>query len=83
MLIWVYCNADANKNMHLESGILIAVPIPKQHAASGKIIESAIQQALKEAEYTLPAPCHLSVCAHAPIETSANYSALPFPVIKR
>ncbi|EER93057.2 hypothetical protein BDA96_01G004200 [Sorghum bicolor] len=40
----------ANKNLHLGSGILIAVPIPKHHAASGKIIESAIQTALKEAE---------------------------------
>ncbi|CAD6335184.1 unnamed protein product [Miscanthus lutarioriparius] len=40
----------ANKNLHLGSGILIAAPIPKQHAASGKIIESAIQTALKEAE---------------------------------
>ncbi|KAM0925615.1 hypothetical protein ACQ4PT_004070 [Festuca glaucescens] len=41
---------DANKKMHLGSGILIAVPIPKQHSASGNIIESAIQQALKEAD---------------------------------
>nr|ACN35173.1 unknown [Zea mays] len=39
----------ANKNLRLGSGILIAVPIPKQHATSGKIIESAIQTALKEA----------------------------------
>ena len=36
--------------MHLGSGILIAVPVPKQHAASGKVIESAIQQSLKEAD---------------------------------
>ncbi|XP_020197219.1 pseudouridine-5'-phosphate glycosidase isoform X1 [Aegilops tauschii subsp. strangulata] len=42
----------ANQNMHLGSGILIAVPVPKQHAASGKVIESAIQQSLKEAEYS-------------------------------
>lgn len=40
----------ANKNLHLGSGILIAVPIPKEHAASGNAIESAIQKALKEAE---------------------------------
>ncbi|KAK3145417.1 hypothetical protein QOZ80_3BG0252590 [Eleusine coracana subsp. coracana] len=39
----------ANRNLHLGSGILIAVPVPKQHAASGNIIESAIQKALKEA----------------------------------
>jgi pseudouridine-5'-phosphate glycosidase len=46
----LYHGADANRNLHLGSGILIAVPIPKQHAASGNIIESAIQKALKEAE---------------------------------
>uniref|UniRef100_A0A0E0LWM2 Pseudouridine-5'-phosphate glycosidase n=1 Tax=Oryza punctata TaxID=4537 RepID=A0A0E0LWM2_ORYPU len=40
----------ANKNLHLGSGILVAVPIPKEHAASGNAIESAIQKALKEAE---------------------------------
>ncbi|CAM0144548.1 unnamed protein product [Urochloa decumbens] len=40
----------ANRNLHLCSGILIAVPIPTHHAASGNIIESAIQKALKEAE---------------------------------
>ncbi|TVU44240.1 hypothetical protein EJB05_03676 [Eragrostis curvula] len=40
----------ANRNLHLGSGMLIAVPIPKQQAASGTIIESAIQKALKEAE---------------------------------
>ncbi|KAM0925616.1 hypothetical protein ACQ4PT_004070 [Festuca glaucescens] len=75
---------DANKKMHLGSGILIAVPIPKQHSASGNIIESAIQQALKEAEYTLPAPCYLSLyVTQSPIETSPNDSALCFPVIKR
>ena len=52
LLTRVYCDADANQNMHLGSGILIAVPVPKQHAASGKVIESAIQQSLKEAEYS-------------------------------
>ncbi|XP_025793922.1 uncharacterized protein LOC112874670 isoform X2 [Panicum hallii] len=40
----------ANKNLDLGSGILIAVPIPTQDAASGNLIESAIQKALKEAE---------------------------------
>ncbi|XP_019370953.1 PREDICTED: uncharacterized protein LOC109296156 isoform X2 [Gavialis gangeticus] len=33
----------------LSSGVLIAVPCPKEQAASGQIIEHAIQQALKEA----------------------------------
>ncbi|MCL7046112.1 hypothetical protein MKW94_001034, partial [Papaver nudicaule] len=40
---------DANLKLRLGSGILIGVPIPKEHAASGRMIESAIQIALKEA----------------------------------
>ncbi|XP_010527082.1 PREDICTED: uncharacterized protein LOC104804468 [Tarenaya hassleriana] len=40
---------DANAKLNRQSGILIAVPIPKEHSASGNLIESAIQQALKEA----------------------------------
>ncbi|KAI3898512.1 hypothetical protein MKW92_041629 [Papaver armeniacum] len=40
---------DANLKLGLGSGILIGVPIPKEHAASGRMIESAIQTALKEA----------------------------------
>ncbi|XP_043723053.1 pseudouridine-5'-phosphate glycosidase isoform X2 [Telopea speciosissima] len=40
---------DANMKLGLGTGILIAVPIPKEHAASGNLIESAIQRALKEA----------------------------------
>lgn len=35
--------------LKLGTGILIAVPIPKEHSASGSLIESAIQKALKEA----------------------------------
>ncbi|KAK8918314.1 hypothetical protein KSP39_PZI022137 [Platanthera zijinensis] len=42
-------SADANLNVGLGSGMLIAVPIPKEHAAYGHIIETAIQKALKEA----------------------------------
>jgi pseudouridine-5'-phosphate glycosidase len=41
--------ADANMKLNLDTGILIAVPIPKEHSASGSIIECAIQGALKEA----------------------------------
>nr|XP_025975607.1 pseudouridine-metabolizing bifunctional protein C1861.05-like isoform X2 [Dromaius novaehollandiae] len=33
----------------LSSGVLIAVPCPQEQAASGQVIEEAIQQALKEA----------------------------------
>jgi pseudouridine-5'-phosphate glycosidase len=40
---------DANMKLKLGTGILIAVPIPKEHSASGSLIESAIQKALKEA----------------------------------
>ncbi|XP_034893678.1 pseudouridine-5'-phosphate glycosidase isoform X2 [Populus alba] len=40
---------DANLKLKLGSGILIAVPIPKEHSASGGLIESAIQIALREA----------------------------------
>ncbi|KAL0903711.1 hypothetical protein M5K25_028109 [Dendrobium thyrsiflorum] len=42
-------SADANLNVRLGSGMLIAVPIPKEHAAYGHFIESAITRALKEA----------------------------------
>ncbi|ODM95199.1 Pseudouridine-5'-phosphate glycosidase [Orchesella cincta] len=34
----------------LDSGVLIAVPIPKEHEGAGKMIEDAIKSALKEAE---------------------------------
>ncbi|KAK8604949.1 hypothetical protein V6N13_082412 [Hibiscus sabdariffa] len=39
----------ANRKLNLGNGVLIAVPIPKEHSASGSLIESAIQQALAEA----------------------------------
>ncbi|KAK7858231.1 pseudouridine-5'-phosphate glycosidase [Quercus suber] len=50
----VPCRVDspedyANKKLKLNTGVLFAVPIPKEHSASGSIIESAIQKALKEA----------------------------------
>lgn len=41
--------ADANLNLQLGAGILIAVPIPEKHSAVGSVIESAIQRSLKEA----------------------------------
>ncbi|KAL8527456.1 hypothetical protein ACS0TY_005347 [Phlomoides rotata] len=40
---------DTNINLKLGNGILITVPIPSEHSASGNIIESAIQKALMEA----------------------------------
>uniref|UniRef100_A0A7N2KMQ2 Pseudouridine-5'-phosphate glycosidase n=1 Tax=Quercus lobata TaxID=97700 RepID=A0A7N2KMQ2_QUELO len=50
----VPCRVDgpedyANVKLKLNTGVLFAVPIPKEHSASGSIIESAIQRALKEA----------------------------------
>ncbi|XP_033019145.1 pseudouridine-metabolizing bifunctional protein C1861.05-like isoform X1 [Lacerta agilis] len=36
-------------NLQLGSGVLIAVPCPEDQAASGQLIEEAIQQALREA----------------------------------
>lgn len=40
---------DANHKLRLGSGILFAVPIPKEHSASGGFIEDAIQRAIGEA----------------------------------
>lgn len=45
----LFVPADANLNLKLGSGILIAVPIPKEYSASGNSIESAIQKAVQEA----------------------------------
>ncbi|KAH9790067.1 Indigoidine synthase A family protein [Citrus sinensis] len=38
-----------NMKLKLGSGLVIGVPIPREHAASGRVIESAIQSALREA----------------------------------
>ena len=40
---------DANLSLGSSSGIVLAVPIAKEEAASGEDIENAVQQALKEA----------------------------------
>ncbi|WVZ05436.1 hypothetical protein V8G54_018782 [Vigna mungo] len=50
----VSCRVDspedyASFKLKLGTGILIAVPIPQEHSASGNIIESAIHKAIKEA----------------------------------
>ncbi|KAF9611327.1 hypothetical protein IFM89_030116 [Coptis chinensis] len=49
MWLWSNLKVDANLKLRLGTGILIAVPIPKEHAASGNFIEYAIQKALQEA----------------------------------
>jgi pseudouridine-5'-phosphate glycosidase len=38
----------AQQQLNLASGIVIGVPIPSEYAASGEIIESAIQEALAQ-----------------------------------
>ncbi|XP_061494776.1 uncharacterized protein LOC133390349 isoform X2 [Rhineura floridana] len=43
------CSADWSLTLQLGSGVLIAVPCPEDQAASGHLIEEAIQQALSEA----------------------------------
>ena len=48
--------SDASIKLKLGTGILIAVPIPKEQAASGSLIESAIQLALKEARLVFFSP---------------------------
>lgn len=37
----------------LQSGVLLAVPIPEEHAAAGQQIEEAIQAAVTEARYKI------------------------------
>lgn len=38
-------------SLDLQSGVLLAVPIPEEHAAAGQLTEEAIQAALSEARY--------------------------------
>lgn len=49
-MFWCCLNdSDANLSLGSTSGIVIAVPIAKEHAASGAEVEKAIQYALQEA----------------------------------
>lgn len=43
--------AASTLSLGLQSGILLAVPIPEEHASAGKQIEEAIQAAVTEARY--------------------------------
>ena len=47
ILVWF---VDTNLSLESNSGIVIAVPIPEDQAASGAEIELAIKQALQEAK---------------------------------
>ena len=40
----------ASTQLGLGSGMVLAVPIPKEAAAEGEVVEKAIQQALDEAD---------------------------------
>lgn len=44
-------HAASTLSLGLQSGILLAVPIPDEHAAVGQEIEEAIQAAVTEARY--------------------------------
>ncbi len=39
----------ANRQLDLQSGVLVAVPVPVAHEAQSERVEAAIQQALREA----------------------------------
>ena len=48
----LFCvSTDASLGSGLESGMLFAVPIPEEFAASGETIELAIQEAVELARY--------------------------------
>ena len=47
------CVSDANMECGVESGVVLAVPIPIEASCTGNKIEAAIQQALKEARLVL------------------------------
>lgn len=53
LFFWSSLVADVNMKLKLGSGLVIGVPIPREHAASGRVIESAIQSALREARSEL------------------------------
>lgn len=45
------CRSASTLSLGLQSGILLAVPIPEEHAAAGQLIEEAVQAAVTEARY--------------------------------
>lgn len=44
---------DANQELQLQNGMVFAVPIPDEHAADGSRISAAIEDAIKEARYSI------------------------------
>lgn len=45
------CLSASTLSLGLQSGVLLAVPIPEEHAAAGQQIEEAVQAAVTEARY--------------------------------
>ena len=41
---------DQHQQLNLQNGLVVAVPVPDEHAAAGNLIEEAIQKSLAEAE---------------------------------
>lgn len=49
--LWIFvCFADSRDKLQLESGILIAVPIPEMFKKDGQQAHSVIKRALQEAQ---------------------------------
>lgn len=44
--IFIYFNKDSHIKLGLESGLLIAVPIPEEFTSAGDVIQAAITEAL-------------------------------------
>lgn len=47
--MWAWCVAAGALSLGLSSGLLLAVPIPEEHAAAGLQIQEAIEAAVTEA----------------------------------
>lgn len=48
--LWLWFSASA-LSLGLQGGVLLAVPVPEEHAAAGQQIEEAVQAAVAEARY--------------------------------
>lgn len=46
-----WCLVASALSLGLQGGVLLAVPVPEEHAAAGQQIEEAIQAAVNEARY--------------------------------
>lgn len=49
--MFLFASSASSLSLGLQSGVLLAVPIPEEHSASGQQVEEAIQTALEEARY--------------------------------